>query len=242
MKAMILAAGFGSRLRPLTHNLPKALIHVNGRPLIQHVIERMRRQGIKDIIINVHHHAEMIVDFLQKQKYSDLRIEISYENEILETGGGIKKTGWFFDDGKPFLVHNVDVLTSLDFQDMMRWHVAHHAIATLAVRKRISSRQLLFNRRLELAGWQSNERTEMVDKSDINKLEPLSFMGIHIISPDIFGLFPEEDFFSIIKAYMDIIKKGKKIIAYRGDRFFWFDIGKHKMIKEAEQFFERHEN
>ncbi len=236
MKAMILAAGLGTRLRPITDKLPKALVSVNGRPLLQHVIESLIRQNVTEIIINVHHQADKIIDFLKLQNNFNIRIEISYEKKILETGGGIKKAGWFFTDGKPFLVHNVDVLTNLDFQDMISTHNAQNALATLAVRMRDTRRQLLFNNKMELQGWKSDQKMRISTDADTGQMNAYSFMGIHVMSPEIFALFPQADFFSIIDAYLDIINEKKKIIGYQGDRFHWLDIGTQKKLTVAEKF------
>ena len=239
MKAMILAAGLGTRLKPMTDDLPKALIPVLNRPLLQHVVEHLKFHGFREIIINVHHHAQKILDFLKANENFGIRIEISHESKILETGGAIKKAAWFFDDGMPFLVHNVDILTDLNLIEMMKWHKKYDAIATLAVRKRDTKRQLLFENGQNLAGWQSDSRVERGNGFNPERLEPLSFMGVHIISSEIFALFPSDEYFSIIKAYLDIVNMNRKIMAYRGDKFFWYDIGKPESLKEAEHFLKK---
>jgi len=236
MKAMILAAGLGTRLRPVTDELPKALVSVKGRPLLQHVIESMIRQNVTEIIINVHHRADKIIDFLKVQNNFNIRIEISHEKKILETGGGIKKAGWFFADGEPFLVHNVDVLTNLAIQDMINTHKAQKGLATLAVRKRDAKRQLLFNNRMELQGWRSDQKMRIATESVTDQMNSYSFMGIHIMSPEILALFPQTDYFSIIDAYLDIINDKKKVIGYQADRFFWLDIGTPQKLTAAEKF------
>jgi len=242
MKAMILAAGLGTRLQPLTKALPKALVPVNGQPLLQIVINRLKRSGISEIIINVHHHRQKILEFLTRNNYFDIRIELSEEDELLDTGGGIKEAGWFFDDGRPFLVHNVDVLSNLDIKDMFKYHNENRTLATLAVRKRNTTRQLLFSDDGNLAGWQSGSSRETVEVQKGNTLEPISFMGIHIISPDIFDLLPKESCFSIIDAYLKLVRGGQKIFAYRGDRFYWFDVGRLEKLSEAEKFLNRMQN
>ena len=235
MKAMILAAGLGTRLRPLTNDLPKALVALNGRPLLQLIIENLVRNGITEIIINVHHRAQKILDFLDKNDRFNIRIAVSEESEILETGGGIKKARWFFDKDQPFLVHNVDVLTDLRLSDMYRWHKKHNALITLAVRKRSTPRQLLFDKQGQLAGWHSGNET-VLNTSVRGETEKLAFMGIHIISPRIFDLFPDKVHFSIIPAYLELAQAGEKINAYRGDKAFWYDLGTPERLKEAELF------
>ena len=155
MKAMILAAGLGTRLRPLTDNCPKALVELGGRTLLEITITRLREFGVREIIVNVHHHAEMIVDYLHDHQDFGIRIEISREDLLLDTGGGLKKAAWFFlekGSDQPFLLHNVDVLSNIDLGRMIEFHKTENALATLAVQKRESSRQLLFNERSELCG------------------------------------------------------------------------------------------
>ncbi len=150
MKAMILAAGLGTRLKPLTDTRPKALVELNNRTLLEITITRLRTLGVTEFIINVHHHADMVVNYLKSKNNFNLRIEISREEILLDTGGGLKKASWFFlEDPKaldePFLLHNVDVLSTIDFSQMLQFHNDHHALATLAVQSRPSSRQLLFD-------------------------------------------------------------------------------------------------
>src|SRR5271167_769097 len=154
MRAMILAAGLGTRLRPLTNDRPKALVEVNGRTLLEITLLRLRRFGIREVIVNAHHFAEMIVAFLQTHDNFGMRIEVSREDVLLDTGGGLKKAGWFFleksgdldgDLDEPFLLHNVDVISAIDFTKMLHAHRESKALATLAVHRRESSRQLFFN-------------------------------------------------------------------------------------------------
>jgi len=160
MKAMILAAGLGTRLRPLTDSIPKALVELNGRTLLEITIDRLKSFGITEIIVNVHHHAEKIAVFLKSKNNFGLRIELSREDELLlDTGGGLKKAAWFFQEGnsgEPFLLHNVDVLTNIDFHQMLAAHKKTSALATLAVQQRPSSRQLLFDQNNLLAGRRIN--------------------------------------------------------------------------------------
>jgi NDP-sugar pyrophosphorylase family protein len=158
MKAMILAAGLGTRLKPLTDTRPKALVEINGRTLLEITLTRLRTFGITDVIINVHHFADQILDYLNSKNNFNLRIELSREDDLLlDTGGGLKKASWFFLEDprnldEPFLLHNVDVLSTIDFARMLQFHKGHHALATLAVQSRDSSRQLLFDDHLQLSG------------------------------------------------------------------------------------------
>ena len=168
MKAMILAAGLGTRLRPLTNDRPKALVEINGRTLLEITVARLAAFGVHEIIVNVHHFAEMVVAYLAAKTNFGLRIEVSREDDLLlDTGGGVKKAAWFFlEDAsrldEPFLLHNVDVLSNIDFSRMLQFHQENHALATLAVQSRKSSRQLLFNDHRQLAGRRSNANDEIV--------------------------------------------------------------------------------
>src|SRR5882724_8194141 len=175
MKAMILAAGLGTRLRPLTDNIPKALVELNGRTLLEITIERLKSFGATEVIINVHHHAEQLAAFVKSKNNFGLRIELSREDDLLlDTGGGLKKATWFFQEGnslEPFLLHNVDVLSNIDFHQMLDGHKKTAALATLAVQQRPSSRQLLFD-----------DHGLLVDRSPsgtaIPGCAPLAFAGI----------------------------------------------------------------
>ena len=164
MKAMILAAGLGTRLRPLTNNRPKALVELNGRTLLEITLTRLRSFGVTEAIINVHHHAQMIADYLHSKNNFNMRLEISREDDqLLDTGGGLKKASWFFQENsanldQPFVLHNVDVISNIDLAAMLQFHKENHALATLAVQTRKSSRQLLFDDRLQLVGRRIGDR------------------------------------------------------------------------------------
>ncbi len=153
MKAMILAAGLGTRLRPLTDDRPKALVEVAGRTMLELTLMRLREFGIYDVIINTHHFADMVADYLRAHQNFGMQIEISYEEVLLDTGGGIKRAAHFFrGSDEPFLVHNVDVLSTIDFSHMVQFHMDRNALATLAVQDRPTSRYLLFDQNEELCG------------------------------------------------------------------------------------------
>ncbi|MFH0757079.1 MAG: nucleotidyltransferase family protein [Bacteroidota bacterium] len=192
-KAMILAAGLGTRLRPLTDKTPKALVDWKGLPLIDHAILKLKSAGFDEIIINVHHHAEMVMDHVKGKEQYGIRIEFSHEkDELLDTGGGIANASWFFGD-EPFLVYNVDILSGIDLGKMMMAHRASGAIATLAVKERLTSRSLLMNRDSHLKGWRDNRTGEsiLVDEKQ-EALTPIAFSAIHVMNPAIFKLFPRE--------------------------------------------------
>jgi len=154
MKAMILAAGLGTRLRPLTNDCPKALVTVAGRTLLEITLARLHSFGVTEVIVNAHYHAQMIADYLQAHDNFGMRIEVSREDELLDTGGGLKNAAHFFHDSlqEPFILHNVDVLSTIDLERMMRFHAEQHALATLAVQDRVTSRSLLFDEQGQLSG------------------------------------------------------------------------------------------
>ncbi len=234
MKAMIFAAGLGTRLRPLTDKTPKALVEINGTPLLAILIGRLKQFGINEIIINVHHLAGQIIDFIAARNQFDIRIEISLEDQLLDTGGGLKKAAWFFDDGKPFLLHNVDVLTDLNIPDMLNAHQQNSSLATLAVRQRDTSRYFLFNTQQKLCGWESIDPYEKrLVVPDESQLIRSSFMGVHIISPEIFDYFGQRPVFSIVDAYLEIAAKGKTISGFPADQYAWIDLGRKEHLDKA---------
>ena len=237
MKAMILAAGLGTRLKPLTDSIPKAMVSLAGKPLIYHTINRLKSSGITQIIINVHHFAGSIMDYVESNNGFGLQIAFSREEALLDTGGGLKNASWFSNDDQPFILHNVDVLAGIDLSKMLNYHNERKSLATLAVRKRDTSRYFLFNQEKRLVGWQSLESGEKEIVTPISKEpEKLSFMGIHIISPDIFSFLPDKRIFSIVKAYLEMAKNGHSIYGYRNDNDFWMDLGKIEQLKSAEKY------
>jgi len=240
MKAMILAAGAGSRLRPLTDTLPKALVPIAGRPMLERVIRRLQYFGVHAIIINVHHHAQQIIDFVRKNDDFGIQIEFSLEENLLDTGGGLQKAAWFFDDGAPFFLHNVDVLTDLDLGAMLLQHRQSGALATLAVRQRQTTRYLLFRRDdLQLVGWHSKQTGE-TRWAGQPVPEPLflSFMGIHVLSPAIFPLLQETPPFPILPAYLRLAAAGHVIRGFRADACRWLDLGRPENLPEVEKQFD----
>jgi NDP-sugar pyrophosphorylase family protein len=237
LKAMVLAAGLGTRLRPLTNDRPKALVEVCGRSLLEITLTRLRDFGIHDVIINVHHHADLVMDRVKAAGNFGMNIEFSREDVLLDTGGGLKKAAWFLGDSsdEPFILHNVDVISTIDLQRMVEAHKESGALATLAVQERKSSRYLLFNDQLQLCGRRlvKEEKTEIVCPSQ--NMTQLAFAGIHVISPRIFPLLTEEGISSIIPAYLRLAAQGEKIQAFRADEYYWRDLGKPENIRQAEE-------
>lgn len=243
MRAMILAAGFGTRLRPLTDNRPKALVEVAGHTLLEITLRRLREFGIREVIVNVHHFSDMLVDYLKKTDFG-MQVAISREEELLDTGGGLKKASWFFSedaaDGEPFLLHNVDVLSTIDLGSMVEFHRQHQALATLAVQDRETSRYLLFDEEHRLCGRQAGRQKppEMVRPSE--STEKLAFSGVQVISPRFLSLMTEQGVFSIITSYLRLAAQGEKIIAFRADAYYWRDLGKPESLAQAEQDLKHH--
>jgi NDP-sugar pyrophosphorylase family protein len=252
-KAMVLAAGLGTRLRPLTNDRPKALVELNGRTLLEITLLRLRSAGITDVIVNTHHFSEMIVEYLKQKQNFGMRIEISREDDLLlDTGGGLKKAAWFFlenaagKDG-PFILHNVDVISNVDLGRMAEFHAAQNALATLMVQNRKTSRYLLFDEQGTLCGRPDGRPDEMArlapskneppaeQAASRKDPQPLAFSGIHIISPRLLSMITEEGVFSIITTYLRLAAHGEKIAAYRADDAYWRDLGNAESLQQAAQ-------
>ena len=242
MKAMILAAGLGTRLRPLTDTRPKALVEINGRTLLEITLARLRSFGVREVIINVHHFADMIVEYMKANDNFGMRIEVSREERLLDTGGGLKKAAWFFQDSRghsgketPFILHNVDVLSTIDLERMRQLHFETQALATLAVQDRETSRHLLFDERRQLCGRRAgrNQPPELVRPAQ--QARAWAFSGIHVISPRLLAMMTEDGVFSIIASYLRLAAQGEKILAFRADEYDWRDLGKPENVAQAAQ-------
>lgn len=238
MKAMILAAGLGTRLRPLTENRPKALVEIAGRTLLEITLTRLRGFGIRDVIVNVHHFSGLIQDYLENSKNFSMNVVISSEKVLLDTGGGLKQAAYFFLEHsggveEPFLLHNVDVISTIDLRRMLEFHTEHQALATLAVQDRKTSRYLLFDERLELCGRQigQDSQPELVRSSE--RVQPLAFCGIHVISPRFLKMMNEEGAFSIITPYLRLAARGEKILGFRAEEYYWRDLGRPGNVAQA---------
>lgn len=240
MKAMIFAAGLGTRLRPLTDTRPKALVEVAGRTMLEFTLLRLRDSGVRDVIINVHHFPDLILGFLKMNHNFGMHVEISREEVLLDTGGGLKKAAYFFLEGpnaleSPFILHNVDVLSTIDLPRMVRFHSENRALATLAVQDREASRYLLFDEHSQLCGRRSahDRKDESVRPSQ--RVQPLAFSGIHVISPRLYSLMSEQGMFSIITSYLRLAVAGERILAFRADEYYWRDLGSPDNLIQAAQ-------
>ena len=234
MKAMILAAGLGTRLRPLTDSHPKALVELNGRTLLEITLARLRSFGVTEAIVNVHHFAGMVADYLKAHNNFGMRIEISREDDLLlDTGGGLKKASRFFLENagqslsEPFLLHNVDVISTIDLRRMIEFHNEHRALATLAVQSRESSRLLLFDDQQELRDRATEGSPATAHYSS------LAFSGIHVLSPRLLPMITETGVFSIIDTYVRLAAQGEKILAFRADEYYWRDLGRPADLAQA---------
>lgn len=236
MKALILAAGYGTRLKPLTNTKPKALVEAGGVPLLEIIIRRLKLFGFNEMVINIHHFGDQILDFLEQKNNFGVHIDISDERDLLlDTGGGIKKASVFFKN-EPVLVHNVDVLTTLDLNAMIQYHAQQtDALATLAVKDRETSRSFLLDAHNDLAGWRNNQTGEMKISHDDGKgFTPIAFSCVSILNPSFINLLDETGVFSIIDPYLRLAKT-HRIATYRHSDL-WMDMGRVEHLKEAEPY------
>ncbi len=228
MKAMVLAAGMGTRLRPLTDDRPKALVEVAGRTMLDLTLSRLRHSGVSEVIVNVFHFADMVVEYLRAHENFGMRVAVSREETLLDTGGGLKQASWFFQESdEPFLLHNVDILSGFDLAHMIAAHRASGAVATLAVQGRATSRPLVFDDRGQLLRRDAAGSLMGVDE------QRLAFAGIHVLSPRIFAGMTQEGAFSIIDTYLQLSAKGERVLAFRDDDAYWRDLGKPESVAKA---------
>ncbi len=238
MKAMILAAGLGTRLKPFTDNHPKALARVNGKTLLQRNIEYLAQFGIIEIIINVHHFANQIIDIVNANNGFGSKISISDETrEVLETGGGLKKASWYFEkENEPFVVMNVDILTDMNLAEMIKQHKKEKPLATLAVTTRFTSRYFLFDELNHLCGWKNTKTNEQKISRESEERNPKAFSGIHVISPEIFSLIKMKGKFSMVDVYLELAKS-RFISAFDHSNSKFIDVGKPESMLKAEKLF-----
>lgn len=236
LNAMIFAAGLGTRLKPFTDNKPKALVELAGKPLLERAILKLIELKVDRIVINVHHYADLIEEFLRVNKNFGIDIRISDEREeLLDTGGGLKKAADLFIPNAPVLIYNVDVLSSLDLKELIDQHTNSNALVSMVMRERTSSRYLYFNKDNQLTGWKNCKTGETKEaRSDMQTSDPLAFSGIHLIDSKIFKLIIENGKFSIIDLYLRLAKN-EKILAYRDSSEIWTDLGKPDDLAWAQE-------
>jgi N-acetyl-alpha-D-muramate 1-phosphate uridylyltransferase len=239
MKAMIFAAGLGTRLFPLTQSKPKALVELNGKTLLEITIRKLLSFGYTEIVVNVHHHASLVVEYLEKNNGFGARICISDESDLLlDTGGGLKKAGEFLSGTEPFIIHNVDILSDINLSEMRNQHLAamDGRLATLFVNGRESSRAFLVNDENRLCGWRNSKTGETRIPVPSTKLQPVSFCGIHIIEPAIFQKIEMDGVFSMVDLYLALCMTNN-IACWKNDTVKWMDVGTIENLKQAEKMF-----
>ena len=236
MKAMIFAAGLGTRLKPFTDHHPKALAEVNGKTLLEHSIRFLQKFGIEDVIINVHHFADQIEEVINDNSGFGSWVTISDEREmVLETGGGLQKAAPYFEDEEDFVVMNVDVLTNLDLGKMIEMHQQSDALATLAVMQRNSSRQLLFDEHMILCGWTNTATGEQKISREVLSLKPFAFSGVQVLSKGIFEM-PFHGKFSMIDLYLHFARN-QLIKGFDHTGNIFIDVGKPESLEKASYLF-----
>jgi NDP-sugar pyrophosphorylase family protein len=234
MKAMIFAAGLGTRLKEETQDKPKALVEIGGKPLLQHQIEKLKKEGISEIVVNVHHFSELVKSFLSEHDFG-IKVMVSDEtNELLETGGGLKKAAPLLENKHPILLYNVDILTNINLKDVLEFHNKNKALATLVVRDRQTQRYFKFNRQKQLVGWINKKtgETKISVPADFENATEMAFSGIHIVSPEIFNYFPDEKRFSITDWYLHLAKS-QSIKGFFDTSPLWMDVGKPGQLSKA---------
>lgn len=239
MKALLFAAGLGTRLQEYTQTRPKALVNLAGKPLLQHAVEHLVKFGITDITINVFHFAEQIIDFVDRNQSFGIDIHISDERgQLLDTGGGLKKASSFLKGKDPVLIYNVDVISNLDLNLLLNDHREQKALATLAVRRRNTSRYLMFDDQQQLVGWKNVDSGEVrVSRAEaFEAARPWAFCGIHIINPELLDLITEEGKFPILDLYLRLAKN-HSIRGFFDASDLWMDLGKPDQLKAAEVYF-----
>lgn len=238
MKAMIFAAGLGTRLQNETAEKPKALVEIGRKTLLQHSIEKVKECGVNEVVVNVHHFADLVVEYIGKNDFG-IPVHISDENgKLLETGGGLKKAEPFLRGTKPILLYNVDILSNIDLSKVIHQHLVSKALVTLVVRNRKTQRYFKFNEEKRLVGWinKKTNETKISIPEDFDNSAEMAFSGIHLVQPEIFNLMPETERFSITDFYLELAKS-KTIKGYFDDSDLWMDVGKPEQLEEARKLF-----
>nr|WP_321355899.1 nucleotidyltransferase family protein [uncultured Draconibacterium sp.] len=239
MQAMIFAAGLGTRLKDETADKPKALVDVGGKPLLQRTIEKLSVEGATRIVVNVHHFAPQIIDFINSKNWG-IPVLISDESDkLLETGGGLKFASHLFSPDEPILIYNVDILSNINLQDLFALHAKTNAIGTLVVRQRETQRYFKFDSEHNLVGWINKKtgETKISRPENFEEATEMAFSGIHIVEPPVFDYMPNQDRFSIVQVYLELAKT-RNIKGYFDTSELWMDVGKPAQLEEARRLFE----
>lgn len=238
MKAMIFAAGLGTRLKEVTSDIPKALVKIGSKTLLQLAIEKLKKEGISEIVVNVHHFSEKVISFLDKNDFG-IPIHVSDETErLLDTGGGLKKAAPLLKGNEPVLIYNVDILSNINLQQVVKSHKKSGALVTLVMRKRETQRYLKFDSKKQLVGWLNKQtgETKISVPKKFDKATEMAYSGIHIIQPELFDLMPAEDRFPILQLYLELAKT-HLIKGYFDDSELWMDVGKPEQLEVARKLF-----
>ncbi|WP_430816475.1 nucleotidyltransferase family protein [Carboxylicivirga sp. RSCT41] len=233
---MIFAAGLGTRLKPLTDKLPKAMAPFNGQPLLWHAIKSMKKAGAERIVVNVHHFAGTIIDYIQSVKWEADVVISDESDQLLDTGGGLLKAQSLFIPNKSIFIRNVDIITSTNVESFIYSHRSNKNDATLMVKKRSTSRYLVFDDNMQLCGWKNIKTGDEIKVREVDASVDLAFSGMHIVEPHVLDSLGEIRPFSIIQAYLELAKN-KKVSGFRvADEEPWFDVGTIEKLKEAEKY------
>lgn len=233
MNALIFSAGLGTRLAPLTDHTPKALVLLNGKPLLSYALAKCAEVGVTHAVVNIHHFGQQIIDYLATQHYDGMEIIISDERDfLLDTGGGLIKALPLFEARQPILLYNVDVFTSANLWEMKRYHYRHDGIATVMINRREGNRFFLFNEELELCGWENISTGEKIIARNEENLERWGFCGIHIVEYDFVEKLGALRKFSITNGYLDLATN-ETIFGWSNWDGFWFDVGSPQKLSEA---------
>jgi N-acetyl-alpha-D-muramate 1-phosphate uridylyltransferase len=231
MKAMIFAAGLGKRLGKITENIPKALVEINGKSALRMAVEKCSKYGFDDIIINVHHFADMVEEEVSRLNEIGFRVSVSDERDmLLETGGGLFNARNFFDNN-PFLIYNLDIVSDLDLSSLHKFHLEKKGLATLAVRNRPGKRFYLVDTSGQIRGWRNIATGEQIlTGTTSDELSEIAFSSMHIVEPEIFN-YMHKGIYTMTTLYLELSKK-YKILTYRDDGGYWFDIGTPESLTE----------
>ncbi len=238
MKAMVFAAGLGTRLLGETSDKPKALVEIGGKTLLQRSIEKLKKEGISEIVVNVHHFSELVKNYISSHDFG-IPVHISDESKkLLDTGGGLKKAAHFFNDNSSVLIYNVDILSNIDLRQLIKLHSESGALATLVVRNRETQRYFKFDNKKRLVGWINKKtgETKVSIPDNFKDAREMAFSGIHIVQPEIFKLMPETYRFSIVDVYLECAKS-HNIQGFFDDSELWMDVGKPEQLTEARKLF-----
>lgn len=239
MKAMLFAAGLGTRLYPLTADKPKAMVELCGKPLIYYAIEKMKKTGVDQVVVNVHHFAEVLVNYLNTNDFG-IPIHISDERDrLLDTGGGLFKARSFFEGTEPFIAYNVDVISSVDLNEVYSYHIQNKSIATLVVRERETSRYFRFDADHQLVGWENTATGELIETRPSDGAVRRAFSGIQVLSPSVFDIqFFNGESFSLTPFYLKLAHDFQ-VLGYFDRSEYWLDLGKLGQIEKAESWIDQ---